>query len=674
MISIGIDTGGTYTDAVACDIQTGEILAKGKVPTTASDLLICIGEAFKCLPDEYVQKAELIVLSTTLATNACVENKGGLAKLVILGTTKDVMMRIDAAKNYGIKSETVLCVDSQSSFDGRIVDEPDWEKLMAENKEWFSDAEALSIAEIYARQNGAVCEKNAKPLFESRYGVPVIAANEIANDLNVMERGATALLNARLLPIICKLIDSVNETIDNRGISTKSFAVRSDGSMMSNDLLLTRPVETILSGPAASVLGGSRLADEKDCLIIDMGGTTTDISIIKSGIPKMAGKGIHIGGWTTQVKGLYVDTFALGGDSAFCLENGVPVLKNRRVEPVSFAAQKHPEIIPDLKRLLSSEKHYHRDFHEFLYLAKMPEDLSKYSESEIHLMRTLESGCRLIDTFKESEGINKYRLDSERLEAQSIVVRCGLTPTDIMHVKGDFTQYKSEAAELMVKHFVFETSGERFIKFVKDSDIAAFADKAYDAVQKKLYDNIVRILLADRFPRVFDEGLNSQMQALVDDSWVNGKLPDFLVGSFSTSAALVGVGAPIHIFLPKVAEVLGTRCVIPEHAEVANAVGAALADITVTKTIEVHRILESDGIYYYHVYGSNGSFRFRKYEEARNKALERVEIEAIDEARMRGALGQLSTRTYLTPDENDDNPIFLGLAATAVVTGRIYSA
>jgi len=673
MISIGIDTGGTYTDAVACDIQTGQILAKGKVPTTASDLLICISAAFNCLPEELVQKAELIVLSTTLATNACVENKGGLAKLVILGTTKDVMMRIDAAKNYGIKSDTVLCIDSQSSFDGRKVDEPDWEKLIEDNLEWFSDAEALSIAEIYARQNGAVCEKNAKPLFESRFGVPVIAANEIVNDLNVMERGATALLNARLLPIICKLIDSVNDTLDSRNISTKSFAVRSDGSMMSNELLLMRPVETILSGPAASVLGGCRLAEEPNCLIIDMGGTTTDISIIKSGIPKMADKGIHIADWTTQVKGLYVDTFALGGDSAFRLEDGALVLKNRRVEPVSFAAQNHPEVLTELRRLANSDKHYHRDFHEFLYLAKMPEDLSKYTESEINLMRILQSGCRMIDTFKESEGIDKYRMNSERLEAQSIVVRCGLTPTDIMHIKGDFTQYNSDAAKLMVKHFVFELSGKRFMKFVEDSEIYPFADKAYDTVEKKLYDNVVRILLADKFPKTFDEGLSSQVQALVDASWVSGKLPDFLVGSFETSAALVGVGAPIHIFLPKVAEALGTRCVIPEHAEVANAVGAALADISVEKTVEVHRILESDGIYYFHVYAPSGSFRFRRYEEARDKALEQVKIEAVKEARMRGAMGELTTKTFLTPDENEPAPIFLGLVATATVTGRISS-
>ena len=673
MISIGIDTGGTYTDAVVCDIRTGQVLAKGKVPTTASDLLVCISEAFRCLPEELVQKAELIVLSTTLATNACVENKGGLAKLVLLGTTKDVMMRIDAAKNYGIKSDTVLCIDSSSSFDGRIVDEPDWEKLIEDNLDWFSDAEALSIAEIYARQNGAVCEKNAKPIFENRFGVPVIAAHEIANDLNVMERGATSLLNARLLPIICKLIDSVSSTLDKRGISTKSFAVRSDGSMMSNDLLLTRPVETILSGPAASVLGGCRLADEKDCLIIDMGGTTTDISIVKSGTPKMADKGVRIAGWSTQVKGLYVDTFALGGDSAFRIEDGELVLKNRRVEPVSFAAQKHPEIIGDLLKLSNSEKHHLRDFHEFLYLTKMPEDLSKYTKAEIHLMHTLQSGCRMIDTFKESEGIDKYRLNSERLESQAIVMRCGMTPTDIMHIKGDFTQYNSEAAELLAKYFAFELSGKKMMKFVDAGDIAAFADRAYDTVQKKLYDNVVRVLLADKFPKIFNDGLTNQVQALVDASWVSGKLPDFLVGNFETSATLVGVGAPTHIFLPKVAEILGTRCIIPEHAEVANAVGAALADITVKKTVEVHRILEQDGIYYFHVYAPGGSSRFRRLEEARDKALEQVEIEAIKEARMRGAIGQLSAKTFLTPDENDPSPIFLGLIATAIVTGRIYS-
>jgi N-methylhydantoinase A/oxoprolinase/acetone carboxylase beta subunit len=83
--------------------------------------------------------------------------------------------------------------------------------------------------------------------------------------------------------------------------------VRSDGSLMSAALSLRRPVETILSGPAASVLAGRSFADAEDYLVIDMGGTTTDVSVVRGGKPVMAEGGIHIGGWQTHVKGVFVD-------------------------------------------------------------------------------------------------------------------------------------------------------------------------------------------------------------------------------------------------------------------------------------------------------------------------------------------------------------------------------
>ena len=87
-IGIGIDTGGTYTDAVVYDFETKAVLAKGKSPTTTQDLAQGIGGALDTLPRGLLERAELVALSTTLATNACVEGKGGRARLVLMGTTR----------------------------------------------------------------------------------------------------------------------------------------------------------------------------------------------------------------------------------------------------------------------------------------------------------------------------------------------------------------------------------------------------------------------------------------------------------------------------------------------------------------------------------------------------------------------------------------------------------
>ena len=670
MISIGIDTGGTYTDAVAIDLETGKVLAKGKAQTTKEDLAIGIAEAMSCLPDDMLRAADTLTISTTLATNACVENKGGRAKLVLVGTTDEVLQKVDGAKKFGMTKDSVLCVDSSSSFDGRVVDDPDWETLLDERGEWFADAEALSVAAVFAINNGGVSEKSAKAAFEKRYNVPVVAAHELASDLNVFERGATAMLNARLLPVIREFMDAVESTMVSKGITGRSMVVRSDGSLISHPLAQKRPVETILSGPAASVLGGHMLADAENSLIIDMGGTTTDISIVKNGVPKMASDGIRIGNWKTQVKGVYVDTFALGGDSVVRLEKDELTLHNRRVLPYCAAAVRWPEIIRGLETVLSAKKTCYRDFLEFLFIVKTPDDYSRYSSFELNLLKALENGPRMIDSFTmDDDGVDKYRLNSEALEADGILMRCGLTPTDMMHIKGDYDTFDGKASELAARFFM------RGMPEFRNKTIEDFADAVYDKVCKKLYENIVRILLADRYPRHFGNGVDEQTARFIAESWDNREDGSILNISLNTPAALVGVGAPTHIFLHTVAEALGTKCIIPEHAEVANAVGAATADVAVTVRVEIYPIPAMGGNSGYTVHWPSGMASAPNIDEARKIALNAASEEAVKEARQRGALGELIVDAHLDTGEGagvgEGSQMARGMAAIAYATGRI---
>ena len=155
-IGIGIDTGGTYTDAVVYDFETKAVLAKGKSPTTKQDLAQGIGGALDTLPRGLLERAELVALSTTLATNACVEGKGGRARLVLMGTTRKTLEYIGADRKYGLDYDSVLCLNTKGTFDGKVIDQPDWDEVMRENDAFFRDAEALSVAEVNALHNGAV--------------------------------------------------------------------------------------------------------------------------------------------------------------------------------------------------------------------------------------------------------------------------------------------------------------------------------------------------------------------------------------------------------------------------------------------------------------------------------------------------------------------------------------
>lgn len=664
-LGIGIDTGGTYTDAVIYDFDRKEVLAKGKSLTTKENLELGIGNALDALPEHLLKEAKVISLSTTLATNACVENKGGRAKLVLVSTTRKIMKWVDAEKVYGLRDEDALCIDTESSFDGKIIDHPDWDKVMEEHHSWFAEAQALAVAEKNALRNGGACETLAKEKLTAKYPVPFVMGKELAADHNVMERGATALLNARLLPTIREFMDAVRSALEKRNISGKKMIVRSDGSLMSQDAALTYPVTTILSGPAASIMGGRAIADCPDCLIVDMGGTTTDISIVKNNQPALT-DGIRIGGFRTQISGVYIDTFGLGGDSRITADNNTITLNARRVRPLCAAAAEFPQIKDALRALLESHKNSAKPLQETLYLVKEPARREDYTREEL----------KLIDLLKDhpvplSGGeIDLYNLSSERLESEGLIMRCGLTPTDIMHIRGDFSKHDKEASVLGARYLL------RVLTGYEDTpeDLERFCEDVYQKICKKLYENILRILICNQYPKIFKNGADDQILALIEKSWEEKHTDGFFHMDFRTNASLVGIGAPTHIFLPRVAELLGVPCIIPEHAEVANAIGAIVSDISVQEKITVSPNYTSDGPDCFTMYAAEETKNFEEMEDAIRYAKELAEAAAIAKARANGALGQLTVevkvnpRTALSKDGLDVN---LGAVVIATATGRI---
>lgn len=669
-IGIGIDTGGTCTDAVAYDFETGKVLAKGKVLTTRENLSIGIGGALDALPQELVQMASLISLSTTLATNACVENKGCRAKLLIFGMRDEMLIRTNAEKEYGLKSSSVRCIDTHGSYDGLRVDEPDWEAFVKDHSDWLADADAVAAAEMYSMNNGAVCEKQSKKLLEEG-GLPFVAASELSSDINVLARGATALLNARLLPIVREFIEAAISDFAKRKCTAPVMIVRSDGSLMSSALSLSRPVETIVSGPAASVLAGRSFVEEEDYLVVDMGGTTTDVSVVSAGRPAMAEGGIKIGGWRTQVKGVFVDTFALGGDSAVQMTEGKIHLSPRRAMPVCVAAKRWPQIKTMLSESLSRYHPGKFPSNEFLYLVREPSDEKRYNEDELTLIKALKQGPCALSAIKDIEGLDIYHVNSERLESEGIVMRCGLTPTDFMHIKGDYTEYDAEASVLAARYLL-----RRLQKSDTAEALSALADEVYGLVEGRMYENLLRILIMQRYPSKFSRGIDAQTEFLIRESWQKRGSDDnsLLDYKFTTKSALVGIGAPTHVFLPAVAKALSTVCVTPEHAEVANALGALKADIDAVCRVEVSKVVTAAGDVYYIVHAPAGSRKYLDYNETVAAAKAACEEAALKEARARGALGELKVETSFKQNSSVSkwgNSVDMGFTVFSKVTVRI---
>ncbi len=669
-IGIGIDTGGTYTDAVIYQFDTKEVLSSAKALTTKEDLSVGILNALRKLDQALLPQAEVAALSTTLATNACVEGKGGRAKLLFIGLDEETLRRVGG--KYGLDgTDEVYAYPGAGSYDGQELPHPDWETITREARDWLTDAEGLGIVELYAMNNGAVAEREAKKRLGKIRDLPTVCSSELFSGLNSVQRGSGTLLNAKLVPIIRGFMDAVTRAFRTLGITAPVVVVRSDGSLMSESFSRLRPVETILCGPAASVLGGCELAGRKDSVIVDMGGTTTDVSLVKDGRPVRVKSGIQIGPWRTFVRGVQIDTFGLGGDSAVRLLERDFQLCPERVMPLSLLGRDHPEILPVLEKLLASEYIHTRPLQEFYTLVRDIRDQPGYTREEKDFCAALQDGPLDIRSAAEAVGKDIYWLNVSRLETEGVVLRAGLTPTDFMHLKGDFNAYDPRAAELAARYLL------RCMHRPADSDeeVQCLCEEVYDRVKKKLYTSLVRILLMDRYPKFREEGPGPQLEEIIASRWDeirSGKRSGYFDLDFNTSAALVGIGAPIHIFLPDVARAMGAECVIPPNAGVANAVGAVVGNITAYAEVELLPNYTAGGIEGYFVKASDRQeiFKDRKDAEARCRAVA-MEL-ARREALRRGVTGDIRVTAEVSdrgvPDSKG-NRVDLGSTFTGVAMG-----
>lgn len=659
MKGIGIDTGGTYTDAVIFDFDTHEVLSQGKALTTKRDLKIGISNVLDQLSPDLLKEAQFLSLSTTLATNACVEGIGGRAKLVFIGVEPKTVEEFYAS--YGLPHPSEIY----------FLEKPvkNWEMFQEDIKESFLEYDSVAIVEIFAQQDQGNYEKEARSIIEKTLNLPCVCGYELFQELNVLKRGSSALLNARLLPVIKSFLSSIQEVLQKRGLSLPIVVVRSDGSLMSLAYTLKHPVDTLLCGPAASIMAGTELTHQADALIVDMGGTTTDVAIVKDKFPVTVRSGISIGTWKTFVKGLYVDTFGLGGDSAIRFDKNGLFVDTRRVVPLCCLAAEYPSILSDLRDLVKqTERPNLFCLHECFILLQDISQSPAYSDLEKRFCQALKSRPLRIDLAAKAVGRDVYGLKfTERLEQEGIVMRAGLTPTDIMHLRGDFSRYDPEASRL----------GAAFVGLCTGFSVDGICEQAYELVRKKLYFNLARILLKFEHPYFEKEEGTRFYDQFLEDCYQTAKnsADGFSSLLLTTKASLVGIGAPIHIFLEDVAKLLGTTALIPPYAPVANALGAAIGNVSVTFPVELKPVYSTAGIEEYLVFGLHETLHFDResLEEARHAAMEEARRGAVEKLLERGAIDyEVTVDTSVTAPTVDSEELLLKEVYTGKSKGKIH--
>ena len=640
-LAIGIDTGGTCTDAVLYDFETGAVLCRNKALTTYDDLTRGILEALDGLDPVLCKQASVAGLSTTLATNACVEGKFRRPRLLLLGIDRTGIERYGA--DYGFSDpDDIRYLPCRTTITGQIEQQPDWDYLRAHAKEWFSDVEGCAVCEVYGIRNGGVLEKQAAQIVREETGLPTVCASTLFGGLSSLERAASAVLNAGLLPLTQDFLHAVARAFRARGIEAEIFIVRSDSSLMGLQYSAEHAVETLLSGPAASALGGSALAQEEAAVIVDIGGTTTDVALIEHGAPLLSEDGIRVGQWKTLVRGLFATSFALGGDSAVRWDkNGALTLGPDRVIPLCVLASRHPEITEILRAQVERIPSHTLPLHEFLTLNRTDWRKLPLTKQEIGLCLTLEDGPKSFQQAADALGVDKYCLRTQSLERAGVVLRAGLTPTDIMHVRGDYTAYDRKASLLAA----------RFTAQSLSISLEELCEEVYEHISREVFYAVAQMLLEHASPHFRQNGLDDGIRELLRMQWEtrNSDSPSLLQYAFRSVAPLVGIGGPVHLFLPEAARALGAPCIIPDCAAVANAVGAVTGQMSVKVSAEIrpHGLSPEDdkqGDFEVLCEGESPAY-FASEEDAVIWSTGRLKALAEQRLRAQGAVGVLSFET-----------------------------
>ncbi|WP_075291935.1 hydantoinase/oxoprolinase N-terminal domain-containing protein [Pararhizobium arenae] len=654
---LGIDTGGTYTDAVLFS-ETDGVVARAKSLTTRHDLAVGISGAVEAVLEASgtpVTAISLVSLSTTLATNALVEGQGGRAGLVMIGFGPDDLKRDGLQEALG--SDPVIFLPGGHNVHGSetLLDMSALDEALPR---LANEVSSFAIAGYFAVRNPSH-EQRVRDRIRAVSHLPVTCSHELTSKLGGPRRALTTLLNARLVSMIDRLIGSCEDFLKVRGIEAPMMVVRGDGALISAAEARLRPIETILSGPAASLVGARSLTGLDDAVVSDIGGTTTDVATLAEGRPRLDEEGAVVGGFRTMVEAVAMRTFGLGGDSEVRIDDrglaaGI-ALGPRRFLPLSLAAVEHEAaVIGVLEKQLRSP-HVGRYDGKLAVRTGLPDHLAAgLTNQQQALYERIGSVPVALENLLTS---TLQRATLDRLVERGLVHICGLTPSDAMHVLGRQGQWNGEAARL----------GAELAARIKDGQGRPIASSPEDMAEKvvaRLTRQSAEVILSSCLAE--DGAAIDPAVSLAVDRALK-RTPGIVRFSLALDRPLVGLGASAPVYYPDIAEMLSAPSVIPADAGVANAVGAVVGQIRASATVFV--TVPEEGIFI--VNGAGESARFIDEEKAFGEARQRAESAALEAAQRNGAESPVVMLTEdIAAPEIEGNRKLIEARFVAVASGR----
>ena len=662
-LRLGIDTGGTYTDAVIINEQN-QVLVAVKSLTTRHNLAIGIGESIGKVPAELLADIEMVSLSTTLTTNAVVEGNGAPVCALVVGLSETQVKKSGLGEI--IDDSLIIRIAGGHDASGRQVALLDIEAAttaILANKDKVS---AFSVSAQFGVRNPSH-EIKLQNLVTQLTQMPVTCGHELATSLGAPRRALTASLNARMIPFIQDLIEAVQTILQQLNIKAPLMIVKGDGSIVNVETALVHPVTTILSGPAASVIGACALSGSRNAIIADMGGTTTDIAIVTDGQPELASECARVGNWQPMVETVKVYSIGLGGDSEVRFYGGSIALGPRRVVPMSLLAQQYPDVLKRMQAHLDdTPTPRHNRF--VTRLERNQALINQFTPIESQAWELLEHGPVEMETmvFKNQDLAKALA----RLERKGMVIYSGFTPSDAAHVLGNSSHWSVEGAKLAAQIWARQMR----VLYGLGSWEKGNSEEPARRVFTLMNDAICQTLLEAGLHQenLLNEARSKHLAELLGKLILkNGENDDdnALFGiNFGKSHPIVAVGAPAATYYPQAAKSLNIGLILPEYGHVANAVGAVMGSVVQRSEIIITQ--PTQGIY--RIFHGATPFDVTDLEDAISQAEAIVKEQAYTLAKSAGA-GEVDIR--IRHDNKHviselDGELFVEAKISAIATGK----
>ncbi len=576
---VGIDTGGTYTDAVVIDPDRRQILARAKSVTTKGDLAIGVRNSLSAVLSELGSRIDRgaiakVAISTTLATNAVVEGHGSACAVVLAGFDDRMVERSGITKSFS--DAQIIRVAGGHDHNGAEKTELDINALRDQLKVMLPLVNAVAVASAFAVRNAAH-EIAIRDVVHGIDEIPVTLSSELSSELDAPRRALTAVLNARLVSKITQLIQSVRTVMAEFEIQCPLMIVKGDGSLARAEAVIFRPIETVLSGPAASIVGAKWLSQLDDFILSDIGGTTTDVAVLSHGMPRIAQHGAKVGGWQTMVKAVDVCTTGLGGDSEVQIGlNGIIQVGPQRALPLSLLASRDTSLVTMLEADLA-ETEGGSLLGRFVVLpfgAQQQDGRAGLATRDIEILEQISDRPIPLRRIAVSSAAQRVL---QNLRRKGLLQIASFTPSDAAHVLGCQDNWSRSAAELGAKL----ACRFRDMKLPGPEQVDAFCREVWSIVVERSALAVLEAAL----PGV---PLNSPLVTAVCQGKQEVGLARVHIGP---TVPIVAVGGPALVFYPEVGVRLGCDVIVNSDAAVANALGAA-AGMT-SHRIEIR--IEGDG-------------------------------------------------------------------------------